>query len=71
MNVEQLLADIRADQKTIAEAACNLGPAMVKINALTRALARLGCSCCVKTREVDLEAHEVFCLYRSAMEDMS
>lgn len=69
MSVEQLLADIRHDQEPIAHAASNL--ALVRIYLLTKALARLGCSCTQKTRETDIEAHEMFCQFRMAMQDMS
>lgn len=41
-----------------------------RIAKLTCALAKLGCSCTQKTRETDLEAHECFCLYKMAMEDI-
>lgn len=37
---------------------------------VVKALAKLGCSCVVKTAEVDLEAHQRFCRYRMAMEDI-
>jgi hypothetical protein len=43
----------------------------LKVNALTKQLAKLGCSCCVKTRETDLEAHEKFCSYKMAMETIN
>lgn len=43
----------------------------LKVNALTKRLAKLGCSCCVKTRETDIEAHERFCQYRMALEDIN
>jgi hypothetical protein len=48
-----------------------LAQASGTIQDLTKALAHLGCSCVVKTREVELEAHQVFCRYRSKMEDLS
>jgi hypothetical protein len=38
---------------------------------LTKALAKLGCSCTQKTRETALEAHEVFCTYKMAMQDLT
>ncbi len=41
-----------------------------RIQGLVKALAKLGCSCVCKTAEVDLEAHDRFCRYRSAMEDL-
>lgn len=42
----------------------------LKVNALTKALAKLGCSCTQKTRETELEAHEKFCTYKMVMEDL-
>lgn len=41
-----------------------------RIAGLTKALAKLGCSCVCKTAEVDLEAHDRFCRYRNAIEDL-
>lgn len=41
-----------------------------RIQGLTKALAKLGCSCVCRTAEVDLEAHGPFCRYRMAMEDL-
>lgn len=43
----------------------------LKVNALTKQLAKLGCSCTQKTRETDLEAHERFCQFRMSMEDLN
>lgn len=42
-----------------------------RIRLLTKALAKLGCSCVTRTAEVELEAHDCFCKYRNAIEDMS
>ena len=61
MSVETLVADVRADKARELES---------KIIRLTRALARLGCSCTQKTREMDVEAHERFCQYRMAVENL-
>lgn len=47
-----------------------IGELQVQVTKLTRALAKLGCSCTQKTRDPDLEAHEKFCLYKMAMEDI-
>jgi hypothetical protein len=41
-----------------------------RIRLLTKALAKLGCSCTTRTAEVELEAHQIFCRYRMKMEDM-
>lgn len=62
MSVQELIADIRADKAREVES---------RIYRLTKALAHLGCSCTQKTRETDIEAHEVFCRFRQAMQDMS
>jgi len=40
------------------------------VNALIKALAKLGCSCITRTAEVDLDAHTCFCRYKMAMQDM-
>ncbi len=41
-----------------------------RIQGLVKALAKLGCSCVTRTTEVDLEAHQRFCRYKMAMEDL-
>lgn len=48
-----------------------LATANCTIQDLTKALAHLACSCVMKTREVELEAHGPFCRYRMKLEDMS
>lgn len=40
------------------------------VRALTRACAKLGCSCTVRTAETNTTAHERFCNYRMAMENI-
>lgn len=70
MSVEQLISDLRID-RVMFDAAVAMVEAAERIDKLTHALAHLGCSCTQKTREVDLEAHEIFCRYRNAMEDLT
>lgn len=62
MSVQELIADIRADKAREVES---------RIYKLVKALARLGCSCTQKTCETDIDAHEVFCRFRLAMQDLS
>lgn len=47
-----------------------LATANCTIQELTKALAQLGCSCTVKTREIDLEAHGALCRYKQKMLDL-
>lgn len=51
-------------------AASLLATANCTIQDLTKALAHLGCSCTVKTRETDVEAHQLFCRFRMKMQDI-
>lgn len=60
---DHLPATTVAAVRMLAQANCT-------IQDLTKALAHLGCSCVVKTRETDIEAHQTFCRYRSKIEDM-
>lgn len=52
-------------------AAAMLATANIRLYKLEKALAKLGCSCTLKTREIEPEAHQQFCNFRVALEDLS
>ncbi len=47
-----------------------LAAAEIRVQLLIKALAQLGCTCHVKTRDVELDSHERFCKYRMKAEDL-
>lgn len=48
-----------------------LATANCTIQALTKALAHLGCSCHAKNASIDPDDHERFCRFRMKMEDLT